>query len=600
MPRVQYPIRAPFGGLQVNSAQRAVDPHDCIDCLNLHSTFGSLNKRPGLQFVSSTSVGGASGSHGAMLKSFRHGSNAYLLSRTNTASSATRVVDANGNVQYNIATGSEDTIGFATHDDRVYIAGGSLLRTLYTVAGNFTDVQTGIVAPTAAPTVTDTGGGGSIADGTYSYRVTYYNSNLAVESGPSPEGTVTAAGGNSTIRVSAVAGNGDTQITHYRIYRRLNGTDVTWFFMAQQTIATLYDDTAATPPSSTQADALNLIADRPPASSTVCWHNRRMWWGVGTATPRDIRPSEVDLPHKVNSLGGFRIVDNQGDYLIEPVSHNGMLFCFNLNSLWVITGSSLATYRAEKLAEIGCAGRYTITKIGGFLYWMGRGGDGGLGVYRTAGGPPEYLSGDIEDLMRSFFDEGATFTSASAGYEPLSGCYILGGQNSGTGSYARSLAYSIRRRKWFEWDQGCSGFALWSEIVFQRPRLYTVKVGGFDSGALHFFADRETDLGSTGTRPITYRWTTGNMDFGTTREKRFFYASPSFDASGNDPLALDAAINHGALENLGNVSTNGGRQRRPFKIARMGNTLQLRIGGITNSRVSIAGMDVDVEAVGQR
>lgn len=593
MPRVPIPIRAPFGGLQVNSAQRAVDPRDCVDCREVHTTFGSINKRPGIQIVSNTGIGGASGNAGMMLKPFRHGSNAYLLARINTAAQAMRVIDTNGFEVYSESAGSEATIGFATHNDRVYVAGGTLLRTLYTSGATFVTAQTGITAPTVAPTVTDIGAGGNIADGDYSYRYTYYNSTLGVESGPSPSGTVTAAGGSTTIRVTGPVGNGDSQISHYRIYRQRLTVDTTWYYVAQQTIAVNYDDTLGSV-TGLQSDALNLISDRPPDSSVICWHNRRMWWGVGTATPRDIRPSEIDLPHKVNPLGGFRIVDNYGDYMIEAVSHRGRLFIFNLNSLWVITGRSLSSYSADQVAEIGCAARYSIVKIGGYLYFASRNG-----VYRTAGGEPEYLSADIEDLWRGLFDEGVFFTSMSAGYEPLSGCYVISAKNNG-GSYARSLAFSVARGKWYEWSHGCNGFALFPEIVGQRPRLYTCRVVAPDSGTLHYFKDQEYDNGGAGNRTINWRWTTPNMDLGTTRDKRFFYASPSWDSGGNDPLSVDAAINHGVLANVGQINMNATRQRRPFRLGRMGNTLQLRLSGTSQNRVSVAGVDVEVEPIGNR
>jgi len=580
-------IRAPFGGLNLAPAQRNISERDCVDCLNVHTSFGSIVKRPGLRLV--TTSGFAIGVSGLALgiKSFRIGGNGYLAFKAAAAGQRAFIVNADGVLVMTTSCDGTSTIGVSSAYNRLYLAGGSTLRTVYLSGSTLVEAPTGITAPAAAPALAG-GGAGAMAAGTYSYRLTYYNSTLGVESGPSPAAEVTI-GASEQVVVGPTVASADAQVSHVRVYRRRNTVDATWFYVGQVTDGGTYFDNAASV-TGLESDALNVIADLPPASNILCWHQRRMWWGLA----RSVRASEIDKPERVNPLGGYATSDSEGDFMVEMVSAFGMLLVFNLNSIWAITGNGLNTYSARKIIDgIGCAGRGSIVLINGWLYWADR-----QGVYRWSGsGFPECISSAIEPLWRSIYHEGFYADTLTAGYDPLSACYILSGRGL-AGEYTRQLAFSTRALRWYEWGLGASGFALFPEVVGRQPRLHTVRMVGPDEFRLHMLDNQDFDSGAAGNREISWNWKTANLDFGTLRDKQFFAAAPAWEQAASEGLFLEAGVNHGALASLGSVPMNGSRQRRPFYLGRIGNTLQLRLTGSSQAVVRIAAIDVDLEAVG--
>jgi hypothetical protein len=104
-------------------------------------------------------------------------------------------------------------LGFFNGEDAPVIYDGAATR------------QMGITAPAAAPSLV-AGTAGSLANGSYVFAYTYYNSATGAESSPSALATIVLGGANDSVDLTLLAGDSDTADT-IRIYRTTaNGNEL--------------------------------------------------------------------------------------------------------------------------------------------------------------------------------------------------------------------------------------------------------------------------------------------------------------------------------------------------------------------------------------
>lgn len=584
-PARMLPIRAPFGGLVTTTDAGAVSPNDCIDCLNVHTKGGTIQKRPG--YASHSSLGGGSG---AILASLVINNQLALYNGIDTGpSTAHRLIDQSGATLYTFASNRNLPWGVADLFGKVYLVTGdpSISRKVYHDGSNYVNQRLGISAPTAAPGVSD-GGSGSLPAGTYSYRYSYYNQPADVESAVGPAASVTIAGSH---RVTVIpVGTADTQVTHMRVYRMLVGTDSVWYRVATVPVAT-YDDNSATIAKTAETQAKE-VGDVPPISNIIARHQQRMWYGVGTFA-RDVRPSERNAPELVNPLGGYRVTDDERDRLVVMKSAFGALWCFNTDSIWVISGSDLSDFTSSKVvAGVGCFARYSLVEIEGALYFADR-----KGVYRFDGSSIDRVSAAIDATWESLFD--LTLPDAIfAAFDPITRCYVITGNNNTTHAFDRNLAYQVDTGRWYIWNLPACGMTTHTASIsgaINRKRLHFAHA---NSGIRVLHASKKTDIVLGVETPIDWHWQTPHSAFGTPRIKHGYFVHVEHEPSPEaDTLVVQHSTDRGSLTSLGTTPLNG-RNHKAFVLGRMGRSLSIKLSGSSSGNPDISAISVEADPVG--
>lgn len=106
----------------------------------------------------------------------------------------------------------------------------------------FTQRNWGIVGPTTAPSVAPNGAG--VLTGSYTYVVTFFNSNTSHESNHGLRATVTIAA--QSVDLSNIPVSTDPQVTRRRIYRTVTGGSILLFLAEiNDNVTTIYNDNTA-------------------------------------------------------------------------------------------------------------------------------------------------------------------------------------------------------------------------------------------------------------------------------------------------------------------------------------------------------------------
>lgn len=122
----------------------------------------------------------------------------------------------------------------------------------------------GIVVPNAAPThATITGG----LTGSYAYYITFYDSNTDSESNPSAQSTTATPSGQGVRVTNAASNNGtNSRVTHWRIYRNINGGSQYYRVATVAIGTTTYDDNNSD--ATIQANDVLLLDNTAPSATT--------------------------------------------------------------------------------------------------------------------------------------------------------------------------------------------------------------------------------------------------------------------------------------------------------------------------------------------
>lgn len=259
---------------------------------------------------------------------------------------------------------------FAGYRNRLYSGNGTdlLLRfdgTTYGTAGVF---------PPRLPPLrmadNDSGAAGSLALATtYEWIYTAYNSQLGLESNPSPalRYTTTNAGTSRHVQLQ-LRGVGDPQVDRLRIYRTFGGTGVpltSVYFLAgevanptnkAQGTTTFVDTNADAGLSAVIAiDPTNLRRDPPPRGcrSLLVFKNRL--YATGSADrPQDVFFSDIDRPDAFPINNYLRLEDKDG----SPVTGLAALYdvgvAFKANSIWHWSTQGEAFALSKIHDGIGC------------------------------------------------------------------------------------------------------------------------------------------------------------------------------------------------------------------------------------------------------
>lgn len=231
------------------------------------------------------------------------------------------------------------------YDDLLYLGNGVDSNLKY---DGTTIMNMGIVAPASTATVALAGtGAGNLANGTYSYKITYYNSALGHESNPSAATanvTVSDKTTNGKIALSDIPLSSDPQAVKRRIYRTTVGGGV-WLFLAT------IEDTSTTYTDNLSDASLGIAIDGfgngvPPVFNKIeIWQGHAFMAGINSSRINFTKPGK---PNAVDS-NDYRDLDaNDGDIVTGIKKYINLLVAFKRNSIWNCSGedrNSFAFYR---------------------------------------------------------------------------------------------------------------------------------------------------------------------------------------------------------------------------------------------------------------
>ncbi len=391
----------PFGGLDTTTEPYFVAPSNFVDGQNFvpNSGFGGFVTTEGrMPFLAAPLPGPVYGIHGVNRVGLP---TLYLFAVTIGAQGYVYVAEEGGiasQLPSPVFLAANAPISFADSINWVFMTDGVGATIKYNVLTG-TVTEWGIIAPTAAPTLTVDGP--STMLGTYYYNYTYENSTDKIESSAGTFSlpiTVTDTG----ITLNGIVASADLQVSTINIYRT-GGSLGQWLFVASiPNGTTTYTDTTADAALSAALPE-TLRRDPPPIFLSIATYKERIW-GFGTTTdPSVVYFSNYNEPWAFDLVQGFYPVDenNFNDVAIGLVSIGSQLILFKSKSTYQVTGSTNADFQVNKLFDIGCRSRRSICTAYGVCWWISK-----QGIYQFDGSSPTNLSdgGYQQSNIKSIID----------------------------------------------------------------------------------------------------------------------------------------------------------------------------------------------------
>lgn len=578
-----------WGGISRRAHPRNVGVVDCSDNLNVHTAFGDLRKRHGMDlYAAAAAVGPVS-----VMKTAYVNAGQRLYGYAVSGANGTHYVwDSAGALLHSYT----NAVGYRPHavsiNNALYIAQGdpSISRKVYWDGSAYTNARLGIVAPTVAPTPTEAGAG-SIPGGTYSYRYSYYNHRTGTESAPSPAAEVSFAG---TKQVQIVfTPSLDFQAYRTRIYRRLNTIENTWYMVAETANVDTYIDNLALA-DRTSSSEINVAPSVPPTSNIICYHRRRLWYASGN----NVIWSEVDQPERVYVNENSRTCGgpNDGDPVTALFSTFTYLIVWKGRSMYVVSGDLPETFSVSRVSDtIGCCARDSVVEINGVLYWASR-----HGIYRMGEDlNPQLVSDAVYPFFREY--DQAYLPDLSAAHDPITDHYVITGRRTSTSQFDRQLVFDTRRGVWHRWDLRARSLAAIDFNPLSDARMYVGIGHGTNANRIGRFGGANdtafNDFGDT----IPWNWTSGRIDGGTLRRKAVYGGAIAYTPLGST-VYVTVGIEADYLGSVGStiVAMTGDEGVAKFRVGIRCNTMRFTLSGDSDGEVSIAAVEFENEQVGHR
>lgn len=391
------------GGLDLNSAATMIAPHRAKTLRNFALTEpAALVTMPGYEQFSTASLGAGRVqggrriylSHMDPFSLAAFAGNVYQPDDAGVWGAAvTTGLDANAEV-------------FFCHDREVAQVFDGVNRPQITTDGA-TWYDSGIDAPSVAPTLALVAGAGLIDGNEYEVAYTYattdaFDENLVHEGNGSAVDTITITTGNEQIEVT-VTGSADPKVNKVNIYARNLTTGQTVLRRVGQidNPATTDTFTIDTEPNEISLE-IPTDHDVPPAtlSYAVFWKNR--WWALDSAERNYLRFSQAFEPQTWPADFFIELPMERGDDIVTLVPLGDTLCPFGQTGIFLVIGQTSLDFdvRPALMAETGAFGPRAAVRVEGGIFHAGV-----LGGYLFDGATDRSLSLDLErgwrDLVRN-------------------------------------------------------------------------------------------------------------------------------------------------------------------------------------------------------
>jgi len=446
-------------------------------------------------------------------------------------------------------------------------------------------------------------GGGPV--GNFSYRYTFQNSHTLTESAPSSERLIENDDPVYSIGATVLFED-DPQVNRIRLYRRQTGTiedpdtavDAAWYHVMDYDRAgpddegtTMYDTTPADELTKTYETELNEVAMLPPDGNLIANYHRRLWW-VPDVHTNTIRWSELDEAENVDARNEVRC-GSRDNPITGIIAAFGKLIVLKERSIYAISGSVPATFTVSKLSGSGgCASAATIKEIGGVLYFSGVDH-----VYRLDGTGAKPITTSLGDSWLQDQFHYSAIHSLSAAHLPWANLYVLNGLSSSGPQH--QWAFDYARQAWVEWTLPITAIADHRTLELSRGLML-----GACNAKIGWLARSETaDRLDAGSQPISWHWETGDLEMRTRRPKKFYHLGLSLRAQpSSEDSYVEASVALGGGEDFLLLGTVPLTMAQPtlLRIGAISDSIRVKVGGETISRLRLYAMDLETEIVGYR
>jgi hypothetical protein len=490
----------------------------------------------------------------------------------------------------------------------------------------------GMKAPIRAPDVANSNQGITLS-GDFSYKYTFYNRVLGIESSASPESAETSLTTGATITIRDASA--DLNATHVRLYRHKSGGATGWFLTATipiqiDDLGSKYSETGAisfdrtfwvhdTIPDGDESDTIEapeLENSIPPTSVCCATHLDRMWYvPQRTSDGSKLYYSESGNPDAVDPTSFLRVGEAYGGRIRAIIPGQAMLLdsviktmlILKDNSAWLMTGDSPSSVQIDLVATVGCSS-YRAWGIDEFgrVYWAGADG-----VYRWSS------AGGIEDLSYMNLPTYRGFKTShyqymAMGIDYADGLVLVNAASQTAGTPNRLFVIHYRNPAvehesghhiydWSVWDIAARCFVSDHESAGAanlpaRRKLMFVDHG---SGLVAIYrGDDGTAMQDDG-EDYSWFWNGPDLNLGTRRLKRWKYLSAEFEQDGTGgAMTVGYVEPDGTARDTATNSTSVASKIVP--VQRRLKHIAPRFAGSAGHNTRILSYEVDAEVLGRR
>lgn len=256
------------------------------------------------------------------------------------------------------------------------------------------------VPPPGSPTLSIVEGAGTLTNGDYRYKLTFVTS-----LGPNSETnasaatfTITTDGGNDAIEISNIPTSPDPTVIARNIYRRLDGTDTDWYYVAtiNDNITTNFRDDNITTTKDTS---------RPAPTDNNAPKIAKFVAGIGGYL---VTANEPDYPNRVrfSRAGGIEffpdspnvldVLTEGNDEITGLVAYDQTVIVFSRDAIHRSVGSAAFDF-VRLPSNFGCIAPGSATEVDRSIVFMSQ-----QGLAALSGNYPEVISQHVKSLNDDF------------------------------------------------------------------------------------------------------------------------------------------------------------------------------------------------------
>lgn len=499
-------IRAPFRGLNLNSADGSFSKDQGEVATNVNFTDGTIRTRPGVvsrsepdpgalesilgifDFIEADALEEFGLNHQVIVKT---GSKIYAL----TGWSATEIGSSLGLSPTELAS-------FAMVNNRVYFCDGTVFKV--------TDGSSVYDAPITRPgsgTALAAGAAG-VLDGTYDYKVTWYSSTWGQES-PASDATATLTVRFKKIELSSIPGTRpDVRVDKKRIYRRkVSAFEADWTYVGEidHATTTFSDNVQDVDRDLLKASPLSY-SDTLPKFRYLCWNMDVLFAGGSDTYPTRVYFTRPGMPWGMDQyieVGS----GHDTDRVTGLASFRGLLVIFKERSIWVLAGNSKSTFSLEKVVPgKGCRSHHSIVATDDALCFLGEDG-----FYAWNGSACTRIGAAVDPIGPEIRSRNVARDRYCTGvYDPTLGAIIWAYSPGGATANSKALVFFTENAKrfqtesWAIWELGNVSFI--ARVTDDDTKALVTAIGSATGKV--FELTGSTDDGS----PITTTWRSMEID----------------------------------------------------------------------------------------
>lgn len=371
---------SPWKGLNIFENKYRLSSGDMVDATNiLSNTDGSVERVNGYTDILAANLGTAYCTSiyefetwdGSLYVLFSNAGSVYKINTDWTTATA-------------LITGLSDSkkVGFTNYNNYCYFGNGFDENKVLRPNDNSV-VKMGITPPSVAMTLGQSGAAG-LANGTYLYYYTFYNTTDGVESAPSPQASITVAGGPRQVDISVITADATSplQTTHKRIYRTTVGGATFYRVNTVTNATTTYTDTTADASlgATCTTEGLSVF----PNTNILITYQDRVYCAGNYIDPAFVYYSDAFYPHRYFAATHYQAFDIAITAMAK--CDNGLIV-FEKHKTWLWSSPPFGSAPYLVSNEIGCVNQDALCYVDNDLLFLSL-----HGVYAFNGGSLKLLS----------------------------------------------------------------------------------------------------------------------------------------------------------------------------------------------------------------